>query len=221
MLKKVKCYNESLKLVEDYVAEEITVNLYGNKKLITKLNCSPNNLRQLAIGYLISMGYTTYERIRSIDVRFPNIFTEFEHFKPKTKKTNVRFSLDKIFKLVELLSKSEIWNLTGCTHVAIVYSDGKTVFCEDVSRSCAIDKALGLSLENGINLNRSVLVVSCRISEVVVKKAANAGIPIIASKSAVTTAGLDLAEKMGLTILGFVRNGTAKIYTNPWRFDKV
>jgi len=80
---------------------------------------------------------------------------------------------------------------------------------------------LGLSLENGINLNRSVLVVSCRISEVVVKKAANAGIPIIASKSAVTTAGLDLAEKMGLTILGFVRNGTAKIYTNPWRFDKV
>jgi FdhD protein len=50
-----------------------------------------------------------------------------------------------------------------------------------------------------------------------VRKCLVAGIPLIASRGATTTLAVILAEKKGLTVIGFVRAGAMNIYTNPHR----
>ncbi len=220
MISKIECFNERLKRVEDYVAVEVKVNIYGNDRFLATLNCSPEKLEYLAIGYLIDMGYTIYEGIKRIEVRYPKIFAEFEICRRKREISNFKFRIEEVFRLMDYLSSSEVWKLTGGIHTALIHCNGDTFICEDVSRSCAVDKVVGLAAKRGVDFDESILVVSCRISEIIAKKAANAGIPVVASRTAVTTAGIEVAKENGITLLGFVRNGTAKVYTNPWRFGK-
>jgi FdhD protein len=220
MLKKIECLNSSFKRIEDYVVEEISVRLYGNGNLIAKLNCSPTDLEYLATGYLVSMGYTSHELIKKVDVDFPNIFVDFEDKKERAIPGKLNVDMSLIFRIVNELSASEIWGLTGGTHTAILHSMGESVRCEDVSRSCTVDKTIGKALSKGINMKKSILVLSCRLSKIIVEKAVNVGIPVVVSKAAVTTAGIELAEKAGITLVGFVRGSDAKIYTNPWRIKE-
>jgi formate dehydrogenase accessory protein FdhD len=58
---------------------------------------------------------------------------------------------------------------TGCTHV-IGICGGREIFVEDISRHCAIDKAIGLAIREGIDLSNSFLVTSCRQTASTIKK---------------------------------------------------
>jgi FdhD protein len=50
-----------------------------------------------------------------------------------------------------------------------------------------------------------------------VRKCLIAGIPLIVSRSATTTLSVEIAEKAGLTVIGFARAGRMNIYTHPDR----
>jgi FdhD protein len=50
-----------------------------------------------------------------------------------------------------------------------------------------------------------------------VRKCLIANIPMIISRSATTTLSVEIAEKTGLTIVGFVRAGKMNIYSRPQR----
>ena len=47
-----------------------------------------------------------------------------------------------------------------------------------------------------------------------VTKICRAGIPVVATKTAVTDKGLEIGKKCGLTIIGFVRDAGTKINTD-------
>ncbi len=90
---------------------------------------------------------------------------------------------------------------------------------EDIGRHNAVDRVIGYGLRAGIDFSRTFVVSSGRISSEMVRKCLIANIPVIISRSATTTLSVEIAEKTGLTIVGFVRAGKMNIYTHPRRIS--
>lgn len=116
--------------------------------------------------------------------------------------------------------ESELYNLTGCVHKAMIYLlDGTTVTSEDIGRHNAIDKVVGKCKLKGLDTTKSVLFVSGRLSSEMVTKAVMHKVPIIVSRTAPTYLGVQTAHKHGVTLIGFARGKKMNLYTHQGRID--
>jgi FdhD protein len=70
-----------------------------------------------------------------------------------------------------------------------------------------------------LDLAASILFVSGRVSFEIAQKAAVAGIPVVCGVSAASSLAIDLAASVGLTLAGFVREGSLVVYTRPDRLS--
>ena len=118
-----------------------------------------------------------------------------------------------------MLKKMPVFNRTGGNHCAILFTpQGETVFsAEDLGRHNSVDKVIGGGLRKRIDFNHSWLAVSGRLPKDMVFKAVLAGIPLIASVSAVTFGGAVMGERSGITVVGFGREGRINCYSHPER----
>jgi FdhD protein len=144
-----------------------------------------------------------------------------------------------ILKLPHLMRPAQqVFSTTGGLHAAALFSsvsplpdqgEGQgesvgepaielAVLREDVGRHNAVDKVIGHALINGwLPLSKYLMMVSGRLSFEIVQKAAAAGVPILAAVSAPSSLAVELAEDVGMTLVGFVREASFNVYTRPDR----
>lgn len=134
-------------------------------------------------------------------------------------KSEMRVSAGDIFTLAkEFQQSSQIYEATHGVHSAAL-CDAKhiLVFAEDIGRHNAIDKIFGRCILEGIPTADRMIISSGRISSEVVLKIARRNIPIVISKSTPTDLAVDIATRLGVTLIGFVRGKKMNVYTDGWR----
>ncbi len=113
-----------------------------------------------------------------------------------------------------------LFDKTGGVHAAgELTAAGEVVAVrEDVGRHNAVDKIVGrLALAGALPAHERVLALSGRIAFELVQKAAIAGFGVIVAVGAPSSLAVDAAERLGVTLVGFVREGRANVYTHPAR----
>ncbi|OHW61343.1 putative molybdenum cofactor guanylyltransferase [Andreesenia angusta] len=140
----------------------------------------------------------------------------------KSKKVDQDFKLD-VDSMKDLMRKfnrySETFLETGGVH-SCALSDGEdiAVFADDIGRHNALDKIIGEAVMKDIEFDDKVVVTTGRISSEIMIKIAKRGIPAIVSKSAPTQLAIEIAEDLGITVVGFARGQKMNIYTNIDRY---
>lgn len=119
-----------------------------------------------------------------------------------------------------LRQQQPLFDETGGTHGAgLATTEGAMLAVrEDIGRHNAVDKVLGWALmADRVPLRGYALVLSGRAGFELVQKAAMAGVPVVVAVGAPTALAVEVAERFGITLVGFVRNGSANVYTRPDR----
>ncbi|MFA4936538.1 MAG: formate dehydrogenase accessory sulfurtransferase FdhD [Candidatus Methanoperedens sp.] len=223
------------------VAVEDTIELFVNKLHMAAILATPEMLKELALGYLICEGIVkSQDEIKEFNLDGKTIHVEIEpteHLElwrelrssgcvgvrwDENEAISVRsdtiFSQDAIKKSLVFL-ESDIYKKTRGTHAAcLVNNDGECVVkAIDVGRHNAFDKVVGRAILDGIDVSRHFLLSTGRQSAGMVQKAARAGIPLVATKTAPLNTGIDAAQRAGVCLVCFVSHGKMSVFTHPER----
>ncbi|HVL54053.1 MAG TPA: formate dehydrogenase accessory sulfurtransferase FdhD [Vitreimonas sp.] len=115
-----------------------------------------------------------------------------------------------------------VFETTGGLHASGLFTpDGELVgLREDVGRHNALDKLVGSQVLAGRGpLNDRILMVSGRVSFEIIQKAAVAGIPIVCAVSAPSDLAIEAAERLNVTLVGFLRGDGFNVYSHDGRID--
>ncbi|MDD3643447.1 MAG: formate dehydrogenase accessory sulfurtransferase FdhD [Candidatus Krumholzibacteria bacterium] len=138
---------------------------------------------------------------------------------PPSRKGGVEISSSWIAECMKEFNRSsDLFARTGGVHSAAV-ADGSRLLAtrEDIGRHNALDKAIGCIYRSGLPLNDKVVLTSGRVSSEIMLKLVYSGVPVIVSRSAPTAGALAVAEKQGVTVVGFARGASFNVYTHPER----
>jgi FdhD protein len=232
------------------VCEEINVTMFINNKRFITFMCTPDNLKELALGHLYTRNLI--EDIDDIDsIRVCNtlkniyILSEFisidedlslntvlssacgssPRFNLKANQileSKISFDLQKLKDATIKMFRSAIKHKeTGGMHSCAVYNNKRDVITmEDVGRHNAVDKIIGICLSQNYDFENSAIISTGRISTDIVLKCAGSKIPVVVTRSIPTTSALELAKQNGITVIGRIMASEPIIYLNEDRILK-
>lgn len=243
----IKAYREGfMQDIFDPVVIEIQMTIVVNGAELVALACSPANLEELAVGYLVSEGVLSPgQPVDSLKLSSnhtvlieSNIILESSAAKtrvvntcmgkgqtsptvvssatPAGGRSDCAFNAKDLLAVIdELNNTSETFRLTGGVHSAgLGQGSSLLVRYEDIGRHNAVDKVFGYAFLNKLDMDDKYLVLSGRIAGEILMKAARNGVSLILSRSAPTLRTVELAEELGLTIVGFARGERFNVYSH-------
>jgi FdhD protein len=233
--------NAEVSKAKERVVTELGLSIIINGKHLATAMITPMMEKEFIIGHLFGQGIIeNTAEIESITVK-DNIA---ELTLPRKKgranwlpeiHSDLKVSREDIFNGLKTILKSKIYAETGGIHSAGLFQRGAEPICiaEDIGRHNALDKVIGYGLINKIDFSHTFATSTGRMASDMVTKLCRANIPIVATKTAVTKLGVEIGQRCGLTIIGFVRDigikaaadterriapeRGMKIYTNPQR----
>ncbi len=232
----IRVTGDDVREVHDNIIVEDCIRLFLNGEYLTTLVTCLDRLADLGAGFVICEGLA--DEVTSVEVSGRDIHVTTPAAKdarlgvessggyrvlgePKAVSSSITVTADTI-RTVTATIESDTWRKTGGVHCSVLFCDGEfiTRAC-DIGRHNTVDKVVGYAALHGIDRSRCVLGCTGRQPSGMVAKAANAGIPIVASRAASTDGGILTAERAGLTLICFSRGERFTIYTHPERVPDV
>lgn len=168
---------------------------------------------------------TTFERHFAVSASCglcgKNSIADLMYTTPPLPPDTLSIPLSTLYTLSQRLrSEQAVFTHTGGLHAAAIFTtSGELVLLrEDIGRHNAVDKLIGHALlHETFPYQESLLMVSGRTSFEIIQKALLARIPCIAAISAPSSLAVELADKGGITLIGFLREHSFNVYTHPER----
>jgi FdhD protein len=154
-------------------------------------------------------------------VSFGKYLDQIEQFRLHTDR--VRTSPSALYSALRALyDHSHLYRRSGGVHTSIFVepnTDEPRFVAEDIGRHNTLDKLQGMALLEGVDTRGGLIVASGRISSEMLFKAAIMGVPIVGSRTSPTNLALAVADRLNITVCGYLRQGSMNVYTHPERIE--
>jgi FdhD protein len=130
-----------------------------------------------------------------------------------------RVEPEAIGSLVQMLFESQsLYRETGGVHTSAL-SDGERIVlvAEDIGRHNTLDKIAGMCLMKKVLPKTRILITTGRISSEMLQKAARLNAPILISRTSPSSLSIEMAERYGITLIGYARRHRFNVYSNARR----
>jgi FdhD protein len=230
--------------VTEHIIEEIPVDIFVNGQKIITIACAGVHLDELAVGFLRAEG--TIEVLDDVadvsvspgnDAVYINVTKEMHTSQEKsifssgakiaaqaiqgrTIVSDATIGASDALRLMEEhLAATIIHRETHGTHCSSLADGGQGIMIsrEDIGRHNTVDMLGGYTLLKHIDCSRNIFLTTGRISSEIVTKIWRLGIPIIMSHAVPTSRAIAMATGAGITIIGYMRRGTMRVYTHKER----
>ncbi|MCU0897930.1 MAG: formate dehydrogenase accessory sulfurtransferase FdhD [Burkholderiales bacterium] len=139
---------------------------------------------------------------------------------------DVRLSEETLYALLDAIRHHEtIYKAAGAVHGCALATNrpgGSEIltFVEDVGRHNAVDAIAGQMWLEGIDGGDKIFYTTGRLTSEMVIKCAQMSIPFLVSRSGLTQMGWNIAQKIGITMIGRAVNKHYLLFTGRQRFVK-
>jgi FdhD protein len=150
-------------------------------------------------------GVTAVDALARVDVSFEADQTEV--------------TAEAIGHIVEMLIQAQkLYRETGGVHTSALCDGKKIVFmADDIGRHNTLDKIAGLCLLQNVWPATRILITTGRISSEMLQKAARIQAPILISRTSPSSLSIEMAERYGITLIGYARRDRFNVYANGQR----
>jgi FdhD protein len=115
--------------------------------------------------------------------------------------------------LLTLQEHNKVYRRAGAVHgCALCHGTRMELFVEDVGRHNAVDAIAGHMWLDGINGHDKLFYTTGRLTSEMIIKVAQMGIPVLLSRSGATHMGLELARKVGVTLIARAKGQHFLVY---------
>ncbi|KJZ18043.1 formate dehydrogenase accessory sulfurtransferase FdhD [Loktanella sp. S4079] len=164
---------------------------------------------ELSVVVVRTKSKTTFEdklqkKTRTSGCAVGTVFGDMMDGLDQVKLPDVRTRTSDLYTLAAKINRTpSLYLQAGAIHGTVLcQGDRPLVYMEDVGRHNAVDKIAGWMFSQKVSADDKILYTTGRLTSEMVIKTALMGIPVLASRSGFTAWGVEIAQQVGLTLIG-------------------